>query len=216
VATACFVAAPITAFRAPRSREYLETLPAPPPATVYGLLLAAVGEENRLVHRGAELAIALLTRGQRTRVLRTAWRVKDIKVAPGVDENKRPDFQELLIDLRLAVHVRAGAGERALSLADRLERALAEPAGVRRFGGLSLGESTHLVDEFRLLRTGDGAAVAESAWLVRDAAGPLALPVWTDHVGSRGTRYGQFSLRPTADPFTPPDEAWVTIASEAK
>ena len=74
-----------------------------------------------------------------------------------------------------------------------------------------MGESAHLVDELRPLRPGDDAAGAEPAWLVRDDAGPLALPIWPDHVGSRGTRYGQFSLRPTIDPFAPPDEAWVTI-----
>ncbi|MCC6626826.1 MAG: type I-MYXAN CRISPR-associated protein Cas5/Cmx5/DevS [Chloroflexi bacterium] len=213
MAIACLITAPITAFRAPRAREYLETLLAPPPATVYGLLLSVVGEDNRLVHRGAEIAVAVMRPGQRTRVLRTAWRVKDAKVEPGLDENKRPDFQELLIDVHLAVHVRDGATEPAPSLATRLAQALAAPATVRRFGGLALGESTFLVDELRALRPSDVPAGAVPSWLVRDTTGPQALPVWPDHVGSRGTRYGQFSLQPAQDVFAPPEAAWTPIVS---
>lgn len=206
---ACFVAAPITAFRAPRAREYLETLPMPPPGTVFGMLLSAVGEPNRLVHQGAELAVAIISPGTRTRVLRTSWRVKDAQLGLGIAENKRPDFQELLIDVRLAVHVRVGVSESSPSLANRLEQAMRAPALVTRFGGLSLGESTHLVDELRPLRPEDDAGAA--AWMVADPDGTYALPIWPDHVGSRRTRYGQFSLQPTTDLFTPPVEAWVSV-----
>src|SRR6202044_1447868 len=41
-----FVSAPVASFRVPQAREYWETLPCPPPATVYGMLLSAVGEPN--------------------------------------------------------------------------------------------------------------------------------------------------------------------------
>lgn len=205
----CFVAAPITAFRAPRAREYLETLSLPPPATVYGMLLSAVGETNRLVHQGAELAVAVISPGTRTRVLRTLWRVKDAGSSLGVGENKRPDFQELLVDVRLAVHVRSGSDEGDRSLAARLEEALRAPALVTRFGGLSLGESTHLVDELRPLRAEDGSAAA--TWLIADADGPYSLPIWPDHVGSRRTRHGQFSLRPATELSSPPSEAWTAV-----
>src|SRR5215204_5166433 len=117
---ACYVAAPIAAFRAPRAREYLETLPVPPPSTVYGMLLSAVGEPDRLVHRGAELAIAIISPGQRTRVLRTSWRIKSLASPLGSDTNKRPDFQELLVDVRLVVHVRDGADTHLPTLGTRL------------------------------------------------------------------------------------------------
>ena len=209
-AVACFVAVPVAGFRAPRAREYWETLPVPPPSTVYGMLCAAVGEPDRLVHRGAELAVGLLERPALARVVRTLWRVKERTVPPGLGENKRPDFQELLTGIRLAVHVRPGGAEEARpALAERLVAALAAPGSVMRFGGLSLGESAHLVDELRPLREAD---VAEGgvAWLVRDPDGPLALPVWPDHVGSAGTAYGRFRLEPGGG--EPPAAAWVAVA----
>lgn len=207
---ACYVSAPVTSFRAPRAREYLETLPVPPPATVYGMLCSAVGEHDRLVQQGAEIAIGVLSAGRRSRVLRTSWRVKDAKTPPGLDENKRPDFQELLTAARFVVHVRAGEAERAPSLEERVRAALDNPASVTREGGLSLGESTHLVDELRRLRHEDAAAVT---WLVADVAGDLPLPAWVDHVGSAGTRYVQVRLVEAADPAAPPLEAWITIAA---
>ena len=209
---ACYVAAPITAFRAPRAREYFETLLVPPPATVYGMLLSAVGETDRLAHRGAELAIAVITPGARSRVLRTLWRIKDARTPLGLGQNKRPDFQELLVDVRLAVHVRSGAGEASPSLAERLDEALRAPTSVRRFGGLSLGESAHLVDELRRLRSDDQSDAVEPHWLVPSSNGLHALPVWVDHVGSRATRYQQFDLRPAPSLLEPPDEAWTAIA----
>ena len=174
--------------------------------------MSLVGETNRLRHIGSELAVAVLAAGRRTRVLRTAWRIKDAQTPPGLDENKRPDFQELLVGVRLGVFVRPGAGEAVPTLAERVAAALANPTSVSRFGGLALGESTHLVDEVRPLRAEDRRPGDEAVWLVRSATGALALPIWPDHVGSAGTAYGQFETEPVADLFTPPDAAWVRIA----
>ena len=64
--------------------------------------------------------------------------------------------------------------------------ALEHPEQIERFGGLSLGESTHLVDE--VARLPEGSPQAARAFLVNDR-GRLSLPVWVDHVGSAGTRY---------------------------
>ena len=72
-----------------------------------------------------------------------------------------------------------------------MQRALDAPAKVNRYGGLCLGESTHLVDEVRRWRPHD------PAWgylLAPQPDGDLSLPLWPDHVGSRGTRWGQFRL----------------------
>jgi len=66
----------------PQAREYWETLPCPPPATVYGMLLSAVGEPNRIHHEGAEVALALLSAPELSVVVRTLWRMKDQKLAP--------------------------------------------------------------------------------------------------------------------------------------
>jgi CRISPR-associated protein Cas5t len=204
-----YVSVPVAAFRVPQAREYLETLPCPPPSTVYGMLLAVVGELDRLHHVGAEIALARLSRPASSVVLRTLWRVKKTKVGPGIGENKRPDFQELLTGVRLAVWLRQGSAENATpALAERVQETLASPTGTKRFGGLSLGESTHLVDEVRMLREGDPAS---GELLIRDREGGLALPIWPDHVGSAGTRWEQYRLVNYALGSALPDESWTAI-----
>ena len=204
-----YVSVPIAGFRVAQAREYWETYCCPPPSTVYGMLLSLVGEQNRLVHRGTEVAMALVSEPNRSVILRTLWRIKDAKVAPGLGNNKRPDYQELLSDIRLSVWVRQGAGERAsASLVERLALAFDTPANVDRFGGLSLGESTHLVDEIRRWRQGDPA---KGLMLLPDDQGDLSLPIWPDHVGSQGTRWGQFKLADMALNEQPTERAWITI-----
>ncbi len=217
VAVALYVTVPVACFRAPQAREYLETLPVPPPSTVYGMLLSLVGEPNRLAHVGAEVALAVLGEDAppRSTVLRTVWRVKDRALAPGTGANARPDYQELLTGVRLVVWCRPGSTEAATpTLAERVLDTLDNPGGTTRFGGLSLGESSHLVDEIRAYRATDGQA---ARLLVRRAPGAMALPVWVDHVGSAGTVSEQFVLAPVdADALgqQPADAAWVAIMRE--
>jgi CRISPR-associated protein Cas5t len=143
-------------------------------------------------------------------VLRTLWRVKSSKEGPGLGNNRRPDFQELLTDVRLSVWVREGAAETAEpTLAQRLGCAVRSPASVSRFGGLALGESTHLVNDVRPWRSEDPT---ERSLLVQDNQGDLSLPIWPDHVGSKGTRWGQFRLaEKTLLDGSLPEEAWVAI-----
>jgi CRISPR-associated protein Cas5t len=185
-----YISVPVACFRVPRAREYFETFPCPPPATVYGMLLSMVGEINRRAHEGAEIAIALLSEPQYSVVLRTLWRVKDKNSGPGLGTNRRPDFQELLTDIQLAVWVRKGVEENSdVSLAQRIETALDHPATVSRFGGLSLGESTHLVDSVSRLQSQD----LRGRLLVAVEDGDLSLPIWPDHVGS-ATTWGQYRL----------------------
>jgi CRISPR-associated protein Cas5t len=75
-----YITVPVASFRIAQAREYWESYPCAPPSTVYGMLLSAVGEENRLAHIGSEIAIAILQRPERSRVLRTTWRLKDKKL----------------------------------------------------------------------------------------------------------------------------------------
>lgn len=204
-----YVSVPVASFRVAQAREYWETYPCPPPSTVYGMLLSLAGEPDRFVHQGAEVAVAIVSEPQRSVVLRTLWRVKDAKIGPGLGSNKRPDFQELLSDVRLSVWVQCGSAEQATpSLLARLNSAFKTPASVSRFGGLSLGESTHLVNEVRLWRQGDPEI---GQMLLSDEQGDLSLPIWPDHVGSRGTRWGQFRLEETPIAVQPPEEAWTVI-----
>ncbi len=207
-----YISVPVASFRVAQAREYWETYPCPPPSTVYGMLLSLVGESDRLVHKGAEIAIAMITAPAYSVVLRTLWRIKyNIeKVPQGTGSNKRPDYQELLSDVKFAVWVRKGADVAECSLLDRLECALIDPSSIRRYGGLSLGESTFLVDEVRKWRNTDSSCNARL--LLQDNQGDLCLPVWPDHVGSIRTRWGQFRFdEQPALPEIPEQIAWISI-----
>jgi len=209
-----YVSIPVASFRVPRAREYFETFPVPPPATVYGMLLSMCGEVNRRTHEGAEIAIALLSEPSYSVVLRTMWRVKKKENGLGLGENRRPDFQELLTGVQLAVWVRTGPTERAdVPLASRVRTALATPDQVHRFGGLSLGESTHLVDEIKEI----GDRVIKGRLLMAQDEGDLSLPIWPDHVGSN-TRWGQYRLSDEADitnEVLDNESAWTVIRRPA-
>jgi CRISPR-associated protein Cas5t len=192
-----YVTVPITCFRKGLAREYQETEPLPPPATCYGFLLSLIGETSRFRHVGCRVAPALLGLTQTSVVLRTIWRVK--KTPLGSAGNTRPDYQQLLTgsshdDPVVALLVWLDSSEEAADLPTlevRVQNALANPAGISRFGGLSLGESTHLVDEVNLFdkRIADRLqGRSGKAFLLADR-GRLTLPVWVDHVGSAGTRY---------------------------
>jgi len=78
---------------------------------------------------------------------------------------------------------------------------------IERFGGLSLEESTHLVDEVSLIERMDVDANKDQVQLfvVRDR-GRYTLPVWVDHFGSAGTRYATGDLK-YAIPLFP--QAWL-------
>src|ERR1051326_3310149 len=189
------VTVPIACFRKGLAREYLETEPLPPPATCYGFLLSLVGETDRRRHVGCRVAPVLLNKPEISVVLRTVWRVK--KTPLGSPGNTRPDHQQLLAPVELIVWLdgseEVGEGDR---LEQRVAAALRQPASVSRFGGLSLGESTHLVDEVRLF---EGGLVEQlnrqrgQVFLLAER-GRLSLPVWVDHVGSAGSRYATGDL----------------------
>lgn len=189
------VTVPIACFRKGLAREYLETEALPPPATCYGFLLSLVGEEKRARHVGCRVAPVLMNKPEQSIVLRTVWRVK--KTPLGSPGNTRPDYQQLLAPVELVIWLDSSA---ELNSGDGLERrvrqAVEHPEAVRRYGGLSLGESTHLVDEVtpldQYLRGGHfrrrNPSPAGRAFLLAER-GRLTLPVWVDHVGSAGTRY---------------------------
>ncbi len=197
-----YVTVPIACFRKGLAREYLETEPLPPPATCYGFLLSFVGETDRRRHVGCRLAPALLNQPQTSVVLRTVWRVK--KTPLGSPGNTRPDYQQLLTgpspgDPFLAILVWLDSSEEAAgppALEVRVRGAFADAAGVSRFGGLSLGESTHLVDEVCLFegQVADRLRCRSGQAFLTAERGRLTLPVWVDHVGSAGTRYATGDL----------------------
>ncbi|MCU0541270.1 MAG: type I-MYXAN CRISPR-associated protein Cas5/Cmx5/DevS [Oscillatoriaceae cyanobacterium Prado104] len=187
---------PVAGWRHSYAREYGESYPVPPPATVYGMLLSMVGEINRYSHCGCQIAIALLSKPNRSTVLRTIRRVKVAKQEFD-KRNARPDFQELLTGIDLGIWVDAGDDVGKPKLLERLQEAMVNPESVRRFGGLSLGESRDLINSVVLWRSNFEADICE--WLVSDRNGYLALPCWTDRAGSKKTRWGRYVLADAGD-----------------
>jgi CRISPR-associated protein Cas5t len=208
-----YVTVPVACWRKGLAREFLETEPIPPPATAYGFLLSLVGEEDRHRHIGCRVTTALLNTPARSAVVRNIWRVK--KRPLGSSGNSRPDHQQILtgpssVEPFVALVVwldSAQEGGPSERLEGRVAVALAAPGRVSRAGGLSFGESSHLVDEVSAwdevnqrpaLRGRIGQA------FVLSSQGRLTLPVWVDHVGTARTRYATGDLvdRPA---YRPPD-----------
>src|SRR5262249_47772661 len=142
-----YVTVPIACFRKGLAREYLETEALPPPATCYGFLLSLVGETRRARHVGCRVCPVLLNEPEVSTVLRTVWRVKSLPLGTG--GNTRPDYQQLLTDVRIVLWLDSTEEGPHPRLEERVVQALGSPETVDRFGGLCLGESTHLVDEVR-------------------------------------------------------------------
>mgnify|MGYP002623178493 CR=1 FL=1 len=190
-----YVTVPVACFRKALTREYLETSDVPPPATCYGFLLSLVGEKDRLRHIGARVTAGLLDEPDRSVVLRTVWRVKSRPL--GSAGNTRPDYQQLLSGVRLVIWL--DSSDENISngpdcLESRVEAALAPErrGAIERFGGLSLGESTHLVDE---VSAWPSNSCQSGRVFLLSGKGKLTAPVWVDHVGSAGTNYVTGELR---------------------
>ena len=193
------VSVPIVCFRKGRAREFLETEMIPPPSTCYGFLLSLVGETDRRRHLGARVTASMISQPETSVVLRRIWRVKALPL--GSPANSRPDFQQLLCGARLVIWLDSSQEEgQGSSLESRVQTALDPDSRgqINRFGGLSLGESTHLVDEVKPFEPREEQADC----FLTHAQGRLALPVWVDHVGSRGTKYvrGNIARRPLTAP----------------
>lgn len=129
------------------------------------------------------------------------WPKPEFAIGQGAGTNARPDYQQLLTGVELVIWLDSSeeAGERRLE--DRVRAALADPASVTRFGGLSLGESTHLVDEVCIGGRADKKIAGRTGrTFLLAPKGRSTLPVWIDHVGSAGTRYATGDL--VTDPPT--------------
>ncbi|WP_027400804.1 type I-MYXAN CRISPR-associated protein Cas5/Cmx5/DevS [Aphanizomenon flos-aquae] len=201
------VEVPIACFRQSRAREYAETYPVSPPSTVYGMLLSMVGEMDRYKHCGTRLAIALISHPRKSTVIRTFRRFKKKDIHD--PSNSRPDYQELLTDIRFVVWVDSGKDNSQITLPKRLEMAFSNPSSINRFGGLCLGESHDLVNSVSLLDQNSQDKLLQ--WLVRDENGLLTLPYWVDHLGSKGTRWQRYLILETSELSHPPELAWTVI-----
>ena len=201
------VSVPVACFRRGLAREYLETEMIPPPSTCYGFLLSLVGETDRQRHVGARVTPVAIGRPDLSVVLRTVWRVK--KTPLGAAGNTRPDYQQLLVGVELVIWLDSdGEVVEGESLESRVLAALdpARRSRIDRFGGLSLGESTHLVDAVSVFQPDMNR---EGQAFLLSERGRLTLPVWVDHVGSAKTRYVTGDLAST--PLVPPEPATLPV-----
>ncbi len=130
------------------------------------------------------------------------WPKPTFSVGLGSGTNARPDYQQLLTDVQLLIWLDSSQ-ETCDRLEDRVQRALDTPSSVSRFGGLSLGESTHLVDEVLAWENAkDRVKQKVGRAFLTTPRGRLTLPVWVDHVGSANTRYATGDL--VEGPLEPP------------
>jgi CRISPR-associated protein Cas5t len=209
-----YVTVPVACWRKGLAREFLETEAIPPPATAYGFLLSLVGEEDRHRHVGCRVTAVLLNTPARCTVMRSIWRVK--KRPLGSPGNSRPDYQQLLtgpsaeepfVALVVWLDSAQESGPKE-HLESRVRAALARPDSVSRMGGLSLGESTHLVDEVTdwcRMKDRPGLRGRTGLTFVLSPRGRMTLPVWVDHVGAARTQYvtGNLFDRPADQPPEP-------------
>lgn len=193
-----YVSVPIACWRKGAAREYLETEPLPPPSTCYGMLLSYVGEYDRHAHLDCRVTVGVMGSPTQSTVLRTVWRVKNKKSSPGVGENARPDFQELWCGSELVVWLDSSDETSTTTLEQRVRAVLKRPETSERAGALCLGESTHLVDEIRLLRETDLARSPRTFLAAQN--GRFSLTTWVDHVGTMGTRRCRGDLVASTDP----------------
>ncbi|MBD1842447.1 type I-MYXAN CRISPR-associated protein Cas5/Cmx5/DevS [Cyanobacteria bacterium FACHB-63] len=198
---------PIACFRQSRAREYAETYPVPPPATVYGMLLSMVGEMDRYKHCGTQIAIALLSKPEKSTLIRTFRRFKKKEISD--PSNARPDYQELLTNVDLIVWINSEKETQQPTLRDRLQQAFEQPEQIDRFGGLCLGESRDLINSVTILDSIESMPMMQ--WLIRDEDGLLTLPYWVDHIGSRGTRWYRYSLQAPSNSQHSLNHAWTEI-----
>jgi len=207
-----FVDVPISSFRPNWSREYQDTYPFPPPSTVYGMLLSLVGVDwpDKTRFAGVRMALAIEGEPEPSRVFRKFRRVPQANKKADPLTSRRPDYQDLLIGLRLWIWLQDGGA--VSSLIDKISATLVRPFSgkVRRYGGLCLGESSQLVNEISIK-----SATGSGRFLARDEKGHYSLPVWTHHPrsGQGKTRVERFSI---LDPGTleepaPDDPRWIRI-----
>lgn len=138
--------------------------------------------------------------------LEQGWPKPKFIIGAGIGTNARPDYQQLLTGIELLIWLDSSGEppENGQTLEERVAVALQSPTSISRFGGLSLGESTHLVDEVCLIddRVRKRLQQRKSRSLMLHSTGRMTLPVWVDHVGSAGTRYVVGDLVDT--PLEPP------------
>jgi CRISPR-associated protein Cas5t len=202
-----YLECPCTSFPRSFARDYKETYLYPPPSTIYGFLLSLVGEENLMAHLGVKLAIGIIGNTPPiSRIMRKQRHHKFSKKHMGTytsSEFSKPNFQELLTDLKIVIKLDSSNESTQVKLDKRVAISLSSPEKITRFGGLCLGESWSLVNGIRNYRIEDG----NIKWLFKDNRGLIGLPIWIDRQSTQGT-FQRFTIR-EFDEFD--DTCWTEI-----
>ena len=198
------------------AREYQETYPAPPPSTVYGMLLSLVGVErdDKNRHAGLRIALALAEdmagpfwhKREKGRVFRKFRRVAQSKPNADPLADRRPDYQELLLGLEFWIWVDDSCAENPLSGQISMALDPERRSGIIRHGALCLGESSHMVNEISL-----GRPQGKGRFLAPRETGFLSMPVWSDHKTNRPTVRNFEILEPEELLSDPPENCWIAI-----
>ena len=213
-----FVDVPMASFRPMWSREYQETYPAPPPSTIYGMLLSLTGieREEKERHAGVKIAVALQSQPESGRIFRKFRRVAQSRKNADPLTDRRPDYQELVLWLKFWLWVDDSEAENPLI--EKINEALDEKRrrNIIRHGALCLGESSHVVNEIKLAVGDARPTEKEGRFLVRDKTGFLTMPVWTDHKNDIPHVETFTLLAPAPLPACPlEDDKWITVAPPA-
>lgn len=206
-----YLECPFTSFPRSFARDYKETYLYPPPSTVYGFLLSLVGEEDLTAHLGLKLAIGIIGDAPPvSRIVRKQRHHKFSKTHQGIyppSQFSKPNFQELLTDLKIVIKLDSNHESATVKLDERVAIALSSPEQITRFGGLCLGESWALVNGIRTYRPEDGII----KWLFKDNRGLIALPVWINRQTSQG-KFQRFSFVENKE-FD--NSCWIEIQGDA-
>lgn len=171
-----YIDCPCTSFPRSFARDYKETYLYPPPSTIYGFLLSLVGETDLTAHLRVQIAIGIIGEvSPISRILRKQRSHKFGKKHLGTyppSQYSKPNFQELLTDLKVAIKLDSSQESATLKLDERMAIALTTPEQINRFGGLSLGESWALINGIRPYRETDG----KINWLIKNRRGLIGLP----------------------------------------
>jgi CRISPR-associated protein Cas5t len=188
-----YLECPCTSFPRSFARDYKETYLYPPPSTIYGFLLSLVGEEDLTAHLGVKLAIGTI--GEESPISRILRKQRNHKFSKNhlgtypVSQFCKPNFQEILTDLKIVIKIDSSRESATIKLNERIAIALSTPELVTRYGGLCLGESWALINGIRNYRLEDG----KIKWLVKDNRGLISLPIWINRQTTQGT-FQRFSF----------------------
>jgi CRISPR-associated protein Cas5t len=188
---------PFATCRKSFARSFAETYPVPPPATVYGLLLALVGERFRKRHEGVRLGFGYRRLPQVATTLRKLSRYKYGVASKQSKLGNAPDYIESLcgidilccLDSSRELRKLEGEGENR-TLEARVSEAILFPDHVDRYGVLCLGLSDDAVNDVRLCER------LEGQWYGLHPCndGEIELPTWVDHVGGIATTFQRYRL----------------------